>query len=84
MTVKEKTKARLSVSISPELKELAENLAKESKKSKSALISECIQELARKREMDLMAEGYQAMAHENMELAKLSLESQRKIALRQQ
>jgi hypothetical protein len=84
MTVQDKTKlkARLSVSIRPELKALAENMAKESKISKSALISGCIEELARKREMKLMEEGYRAMAKENLEITKLSFELQKKTALR--
>ena len=65
-------KTRFTIYTRPELKELAEIVAKETKTSRSKVVSQCLEELARKRNMELMEEGYKAMAEEHKQFAKLS------------
>lgn len=66
-------KATLSISINPELKVLAEEIAKENKTTPSGFISQYLEEIARKRMIKLMEEGYREMADENRLLAEQSL-----------
>ena len=65
-------KARMSVTIYPELKAIAEEIAKENKTTPSGIVSQCLEELARKRTMELMEEGYKTMAKEHKQFARLS------------
>ena len=60
---------RLSVTVKPELKAIADEVAKENKTSRSKVISQCLEELAQKRTIKLMEEGYREMAEENRLLA---------------
>ena len=62
-------KARLSVTVAPELKAAAEEIAKENNTTPSGIVSRCLEELARKRTIKLMEEGYREMAEENRLLA---------------
>ena len=62
-------KVTLSISINPELKVAAEEIAKENNTTTSAMISRYIEEMAEQRTIKLMEEGYRAMAEENRLLA---------------
>lgn len=68
-----KRKATLSISINPELKVVAEEVAKENNTTPSGFISQYLEEVARKRMIKLMEEGYREMADENRLLAEQSL-----------
>ena len=62
-------KVQLSVTVRPELKAAAEEIAKESNTTPSGIVSRCLEELARKHTIKLMEEGYREMAEENRLLA---------------
>ncbi len=62
-------KIQLSVTVRPELKVLAEEIAKENNTTISSIVSQCLEEIARKRTIKLMEEGYREMAEENKLLA---------------
>ena len=66
------TTTRFTIYTRPELKELVEIVAKETNTSRSKVVSQCLEELARKRNMEFMEEGYRAMAEEHKQFAKLS------------
>ena len=66
------TTTRFTIYTRPELKELVEIVAKETKTSRSKVVSQCLEELSRKRNIKLMEEGYRAMAEEHKQFAKLS------------
>ncbi|MCK5434595.1 MAG: hypothetical protein KAI42_04870 [Dehalococcoidales bacterium] len=74
-------KVQLSATVSPELKALAEEIAKENNTTKSGIVSQCLEELARKRTIELMEEGYKAMAKENKDFAKMTFELQGQVVL---
>jgi len=74
-------KVQLSATVRPELKALVEKIADESNAKVSWVISQCLEELAERRTAVLMEEGYKAMAKENKDFAKLSLELQRQVVL---
>ncbi len=61
------TKTTLSISIDPELKALAKDIAVEQKTSPSGLISRYLEGLALKRREDLMRTYYETMNSENSE-----------------
>ena len=73
MTVQTRTrKVQLSVTVNPELKLLAEELAKENKTNPSGFVSQWLEELARKRKETLMIKYYKTMAREHKAFAKES------------
>jgi len=74
-------KARLSVTVKPELKAVAEEIAKENNTTTSSIVSDCLEELARRRTTALMEEGYKAMAKENKDFAKMTFDLQRRAVL---
>jgi len=76
--------ARLTISLPRDLISLADEVASERKISRSKVVSDCLSEFARKRKMELMKEGYKAMAKENLEIAKQAFALQREVALRQE
>jgi metal-responsive CopG/Arc/MetJ family transcriptional regulator len=78
------TTARLTISLPQSLLALTDEVASEKKISRSKLISDCLSEFAQKRKIELMEEGYKAMAKENLEIAKLAFPLQREVALRQE
>ena len=65
-------KTRMSITVEPALKEAAEEIARENNTTPSGIISQCLEELSRRRMMALMEEGYKAMAEEHKQFAKLS------------
>lgn len=76
--------ARLTISLPRDLISFADEVASERKVSRSKVVSDCLSEFARKRKMELMKEGYKAMAKENLEIAKQAFALQREVALRQE
>ncbi|MBI2830777.1 MAG: hypothetical protein HYX79_00775 [Chloroflexi bacterium] len=64
--------AKLTVSLPRELISLADQIAREKKISRSQVVSACLQDLAEKQRAAQMAEGYQAMAKEQTQLAAMA------------
>ena len=73
-------KVRLSVTVNPELKALAEEVADESNTTPSGVVSRCLEELARNRKKALMIQYYDTMANEHEELTQKSIPVIQKIA----
>jgi len=71
---------RLSVTVKPELKAVADEIAREKKTTRSKIISQCLEELARNRKEKLMIEYYQTMAREHKDFAKNSVKVIQNIA----
>jgi len=71
--------AKLTISLPKSLVSLADEVAKERKTSRSQVVSSCLQELAQKRLRAEMEDGYKAMANEQRQFAKMSLELQRRV-----
>jgi metal-responsive CopG/Arc/MetJ family transcriptional regulator len=63
------TMGNITVSIPKRLIAVVEEIVKENKTNRSKVISQCLEELARKRNIELMEEGYREMAEENRLLA---------------
>jgi len=63
---------RLSITVKPELKKVADEIAKENKITRSKLISQCLEELSHKRKEELLIKYYKAMAKEHRNFAKQS------------
>lgn len=64
--------AKLTISLPRELISLADRVAKEKKISRSRVVSACLQEMAEKRKLAEMAEGYQTMAKEQKQFATMA------------
>jgi len=71
---------RLSITIKPELKAVADEIAKENKTSRSKVISQCLEELARNRKEKSMIKYYETMAKEHRDFAKKSVKVIQNIA----
>ena len=63
---------RVTISLPRDLVALTNEIAREEKISRSKVVSLCLQELAEKRRIELMEEGYKVMAEEHKEFARLS------------
>lgn len=72
-------KVRLSITVAPELKKLANELAEETNSTPSGIISQCLQDLANKRKDDAMISYYKDIAAENKEIAQKSIKVIQKI-----
>ena len=70
--------AKLTISLPINLISFADEVANEKKISRSKVISDCLQRFAQKRKVQLMEEGYKAMAKENRDFAKMTFELQRR------
>ena len=68
------TTVKLTISLTPDLVALADEIAEERKVSRSKVVSSCLQELAKKRFEEEMEQGYKAMAKENLEFAALAID----------
>jgi hypothetical protein len=79
-TTKTLRKARLSVTVAPELKEFAETIAKEKNTTLSGIVSQCLADLAHNHKEKLMIEYYQVMKKEDDEFARNSTKVIQKIA----
>ncbi len=73
-------KARLSITVEPELKAVVDEIVKETNTNRSIVISQCLEELARKRKEALMIKYYKTMAQEHGDFAKKSVKVIQKIA----
>ena len=71
---------RLTVTIRPELKAVADEIAKENKISRSKVVSQCLEELAHKHRENLMIQYYKTMAIEHKDFAEKSVKVIQKIA----
>jgi len=67
--------AKLTISLPKSLISLADEVANEENISRSKVVSNCLRELAQKRTMELMKEGYRAMAKEHEQFAEISAEA---------
>jgi metal-responsive CopG/Arc/MetJ family transcriptional regulator len=65
-----RTTEKMTVSLPKDLIVLADKVAKEKKISRSKVVSQCLEELARKRKEELMKQGYSATAREHDEFAR--------------
>ena len=63
---------KVTVSIPRELKSATDEIALEKKVSRSKLVSQCLSQLAQKRQIELLEEGYRAMAEEHKSFAESS------------
>ncbi len=66
------TKTTLSVTIEPELKTIAHEIAQENNTTTSGLISRCLEELASRRKEKQMIDYYQTMAAEHKDFVQKS------------
>ena len=64
---------RLTISLPHDMISFADKVADERKISRSKVISLCLQEVAQKRKMELMEEGYKMMAEEHRQFAAMAL-----------
>ena len=67
--------AKMTISLPKSLISLANEVASEENISRSKVVSNCLRELAQKRTIELMEEGYKAMAKEHEQFAKISAEA---------
>lgn len=74
--------AKVTVSISKELLDFADNLAKEESISRSEVIAKLLKKEEKARIEALMAEGYREMAEENRREAEEWLQITREVILR--
>jgi metal-responsive CopG/Arc/MetJ family transcriptional regulator len=72
---------KMTITLPKNLISFADEVAAEEKISRSKVVSNCLRELARKRTIELMEEGYKAMAEENKEFAEMAFGLQRKVVL---
>jgi metal-responsive CopG/Arc/MetJ family transcriptional regulator len=66
------TTARLTISLPQSLLALTDEVASEKKISRSKLISGCLLEMAEKRKIAEMEEGYRAMADEHRQFTEMA------------
>ena len=67
--------AKMTISLPKSLISLADEVASEENISRSKVVSNCLRELAQKRTIGLMEEGYKAMAKEHEQFAEISAEA---------
>ena len=66
---------KVTISLPHHLVDVADEVAQESKTSRSKVISVCLQNLAADRLRQEMAEGYKALAGDNLEFAEQAVNS---------
>ena len=71
---------RLTVTIKPELKAITDEIARENKTSRSKIVSQCLEQLARNHKEKLMIEYYKTMAKEHKGFDKKSVKVIQNIA----
>jgi len=64
--------AKITISLPHELLQLADQLARERKTSRSQVFQACLQDIARQKFEADLAEGYRAMAKKNLEWARMA------------
>ena len=75
-----KATTRFTIITRPELKAVVDEVARENKTSRSKIVSQCLEELARNRKEALMVKYYETMASEHRDFAKKSVKVIQKIA----
>ena len=70
---------KVTISLPKSLVSFADEVASEQNISRSKVVSNCLKEFAQKRTIELMEEGYKAMAKENKEFAEMAFELQRRV-----
>jgi metal-responsive CopG/Arc/MetJ family transcriptional regulator len=70
---------KLTISLPRDLLALADEIAAERKISRSKVVYQCLEEMAERRLHLKMAEGYKALAGENLEFANQSINITREI-----
>ena len=73
-------KVQLSVTVRPELKAAAEEIAKENNTTTSSIVTQCLEELAHNRKEASMIKYYETMAKEHRDYAMKSAKVIQKIA----
>jgi metal-responsive CopG/Arc/MetJ family transcriptional regulator len=71
--------SKLTVSVPKDLIVIADEIAKDKNISRSKLITQCLQELAKKHIREQMEEGYRVMAKEQEAVAEISFDLQREV-----
>ncbi len=66
--------AKLTISLPKSLISFTDEVASEENISRSKVISNCLRELAQKRTIELLKEGYKAMAEEQRQFAAVAFE----------
>jgi len=74
-------KDSISITVEPDLIAVVDEIRKETNTTRSGVISRCLEELAQRRTVALMEEGYKAMAKENKDFAGMTFELQRQVVL---
>ena len=64
--------AKLTISLPKNLASFADEVATEKRISRSKVVSDCLEEYARRRKLAEMEEGYKAMANEHKKFAKMT------------
>ena len=67
--------ARLTISLPRDMILFADKVARERKISRSKVIASCLQEVAERRALTELEEGYKAMAEEHRQFAAMALAS---------
>ena len=65
--------AKLTISLPWHLKVLTDEIAQERKVSRSKVVTACLQEMAERRKLAEMEEGYRVMAEEHSNFANMAL-----------
>ena len=81
MTIQTKRpKESISITVEPDLIAVVDEIRKETKTTRSGVISKCLEELAHNRKETLMIKYYETMAQEDGEFAKKSVKVIQEIA----
>ncbi len=73
-------KDSISITVEPDLIAVVDEIRKETKTTRSGVISKCLEELARNRKEALMIKYYETMAQEDEEFAEKSVKVIQEIA----
>lgn len=73
------TMENITVSIPKRLVAVVEKIVEENKTNRSKVISQCLEDMAKRRTKRLMEEGYKAMAKEQEQIARVSFDVQSEI-----
>lgn len=76
----EQRKVRMSITVAPELKILAKEVADENQTTPSGVISQCLEDLAKKRKEESLIKYYQDLTKEKEKFTQKSIPVIQKIA----
>ena len=80
VTQTKRGKDSISITVEPDLIAVIDEIRKETNTSRSGIISQCLEELARKHKEALMIKYYETMAQEHEDFAKKSVKVIQEIA----